>query len=198
MSKQITCNTCGKLVSSEMRNCPFCNEKLTKKPTAIIALCPRCNDSLDIKKYQGTELRICNSCDGMWIDNKTFKRLTSEKDVYNDPSIAEEYVKKMKIDDTSYLKCPVCEELMIRKQFNHISGVLIDVCGYHGFWLDKGELEQIRIFIANGGLEMAQDKSIRENRENIEFLAHSLKDVEFMQKILHIWDFKRWMFKGFK
>jgi Zn-finger nucleic acid-binding protein len=52
---------------------------------------------------------------------------------------------------------------MNRKNFAKISGVIIDECKPHGIWLDGGELELIRTFIADGGLERAQNKQIEKN-----------------------------------
>jgi len=86
---------------------------------------------------------------------------------------------------------------MPRKNFRRISGVLIDVCRDHGVWLDAGELEQIRCFIANGGLERSQDKEILENRMELKSLAERVADVQTMQKILHRWDIRRWLIGGF-
>ena len=40
---------------------------------------------------------------------------------------------------------------MQRKNFRKSSGVILDVCGAHGTWLDADELEQIAGFILSGG-----------------------------------------------
>ncbi len=64
-------------------------------------------------------------------------------------------------------------------------------------WLDAGELDQIRCFIANGGLDDSQDKDIAMNKEEIKSIAKSVKDVELVQNILHKWDVKRWILRGF-
>ncbi len=84
---------------------------------------------------------------------------------------------------------------MSRKNFRRISGVLIDQCRDHGIWLDAGELDHIRCFIANGGLEQAQDKAILRNSEDIEHLSDKVKNIEYIQKKLNFWNFKYWLFK---
>ncbi|MEJ2032881.1 MAG: zf-TFIIB domain-containing protein [Deltaproteobacteria bacterium] len=66
-------------------------------------------------------------------------------------------------NESEYFKCARCEAVMVRRNFRRISGVLIDVCRDHGVWLDAGELEQIRCFIANGGLDKSQDREIQKN-----------------------------------
>ena len=83
-----------------------------------------------------------------------------------------------------------------RKNFARISGVIIDVCGQHGVWLDAGEMEKIRLFIADGGLERAQDKKIEANRVELTSLATKVDQVAFSHKLIHFWNVKRWLFGG--
>ena len=85
---------------------------------------------------------------------------------------------------------------MARKVFRKISGVLINTCRDHGVWLDPGELVQIRCFIANGGLQDYQDREIMKNKEEIQHLASKLDDVKFMQRVLHFWNIKYWIFRN--
>ncbi|HEX4341027.1 MAG TPA: zf-TFIIB domain-containing protein [Polyangiaceae bacterium] len=42
-------------------------------------------------------------------------------------------------DPVRYLKCPACGEAMQRKNFRESSGIIVDVCPYHGVWFDRGE-----------------------------------------------------------
>ena len=86
---------------------------------------------------------------------------------------------------------------MNRLNFRCISGVVVDRCRDCGWWLDAGELERIRAFIAAGGLEKAQDKQILREKEEIQDLAGRVGHLEFMQKVIHRWNFKRWLFDGF-
>ncbi|HDS15747.1 MAG TPA: hypothetical protein ENN66_03885 [Proteobacteria bacterium] len=74
---------------------------------------------------------------------------------------------------------------------------MIDICGRHGIWLDAGEMENIRSFIAAGGLEQAQNRHIAHNRVALQELAARVQEVEFTQKVLHFFDFKYWLFKIF-
>ncbi|MEC4678044.1 MAG: hypothetical protein VST69_04740 [Nitrospirota bacterium] len=66
---------------------------------------------------------------------------------------------------------------------------------FRDIWLDAGELDQIRCFIANGGLDKSQDREIVRNREDLDLVAHKVKNLEFMQKRLNFWNFKYWLFK---
>jgi Zn-finger nucleic acid-binding protein len=37
--------------------------------------------------------------------------------------------------------------------YGRISGVIVDYCRSHGYWLDDGELEKIAKWVATGGLK---------------------------------------------
>jgi Zn-finger nucleic acid-binding protein len=58
--------------------------------------------------------------------------------------------------------------MMSRRNFKSISGVLIDSCLHCGVWLDKGELQSIRNFVASGGLDKAQDKKLARHELELE------------------------------
>ena len=86
---------------------------------------------------------------------------------------------------------------MTRRNFRKISGVLIDICRDHGVWLDAGELERIRCFIANGGLHKSQDKDISANSIALAKLASEISDLNTLFKTLNKWDMKRILLQGF-
>ena len=86
---------------------------------------------------------------------------------------------------------------MNRKNFRRISGVIIDSCADHGVWLDIGELEKIRHFIADGGLGKSRDREIQRNREDLQGLAIKVHQTAFTQRMIHFWNPKRWLFSGF-
>lgn len=191
------CEYCNNFFNKKMRHCPFCGAENKKEIINNIPICPRCKYQMENFIHCNTDLDICPECKGLWLDSCEFKKLTSERDVYADDSIPYEYVRKPLPQEKGYLSCPRCNSLMSRRNFRHISGVLIDICGYHGVWLDAGELEQIRCFVANGGLDESQDKDIVRNKEEIKSIARKVKDLELMEKVLHKWDVKRWMLRGF-
>jgi Zn-finger nucleic acid-binding protein len=196
MSETVQCSYCGMKHNSLMHECPFCGGQRAAEKFHETPVCPRCNSTLTLYTYRDNTLDICPECLGLWLDISEFNRLTSERDVYSDDSIPYEFQREPFPEENGYLPCARCGKLMVRKNFQAISGVLIDICGRHGVWLDAGELDQIRCFIANGGLEKYQNKQIIENKEQIRSLARDLKEVEFMQNILHHWNLKHWIFKN--
>ena len=50
-----------------------------------------------------------------------------------------------------YIPCLRCDELMVRRNFQGRSGIVIDLCRHHGVWLDHSELERIVAWIRENG-----------------------------------------------
>lgn len=194
---QRACNYCKKTFNSDMRFCPFCNGEHFKEPTNASPICPRCKMGLKANSFRGNEIDICPKCAGMWLDTREFRMLTTERDVYSDASVPYEFLKPPVVVEEGFLPCACCDAFMVRRNFKRISGVMYDECRDHGVWLDPGELDHIRTFIATGGLDKSQDRQIFENSQNIQSLSRQVSDVRLMQKILHKWDFKRWLFQNF-
>ncbi len=198
MSSTRTCQYCGKKFSKKMRICPFCGGEHKREVTMKTPYCPDCKRILTTRGYRGTVIYVCPGCKGVWVDTKDFKRLSSERDTYKDESISYTYLKKPLRKKKGYRSCVRCGSFMLRKNFKKISGVIIDICADHGVWLDNGELEQIRCFIANGGLEKYQeylDQRISFNHEEIRKFASDLSNVRFIQQMLHLYKLKYWILK---
>ncbi len=194
---KVTCPHCGHQTNGLVRICPLCGGEIVKNPVKGVSLCPRCDVALENYDYHGHRLDRCPICNGLWIHNQDFEILTSERDVYRDDDAPAEFVRKPPPREEGYLKCACCRQQMNRLNFKRISGVVIDWCRDCGWWLDAGELESIRAFIAAGGMEKAQDKEIAKANDEIRDLAGRVDHLEFMQKALHRWNFKRWLFDGF-
>ncbi len=196
MTNTKKCEYCGKEININYTICPLCGGRQSEKLEPIPPMCPRCKVSLNTTVSKGEEYHICPACGGVWLDRTEFHRVTTEYDVYRKENFETEYKREPAKDPVEYIPCVRCGKLMNRGNFRRISGVMIDECGKHGVWLDSGELEKIRHFIADGGLDRAQDREIEKNRVKIEEVASDVSDVKFLQKILHFWNFKRWLFGG--
>jgi len=190
------CEYCSKEININYTICPICGGQLSEKMEPVLPVCPRCKVSLSTSLINNEEYDICPSCGGMWLDKMEFHRATTEYDIYRKEKFKDEFRKEPLRGTVEYIPCVRCGKLMNRKNFGRISGVMIDECGKHGAWLDSGEFEKIRHFIADGGLERTQDREIEKNRVQIEEVALDVSDTRFVQKILHFWNFKRWLFGG--
>lgn len=191
------CPHCKRKINQVLKVCPLCGGTVPDEMERLEPICPRCKVMLEQKIFHGEEYDICPQCGGLWLDRDEFKRTTREPIVYRDKEIKGEYIKSPLSNPLVYIPCVRCGKLMIRKNFARISGVIIDECSRHGVWLDQGELKKIRQFIANGGLEQFQDREIEEIRSELKNLAIKVDETSFLQKILHFWNFKRWLFGGY-
>ncbi len=196
MRKTKKCDHCGKNINVKYTVCPLCGGHLREKINLLPAVCPRCEIPLKIHIRGGDEYDLCPECGGLWLDRIEFHRATRTSNVYREVKIKSEYLREPGRGHGGYIPCVRCGKLMVRKNFARISGVLIDKCGRHGVWLDGGELEKIRHFIADGGLDRARDREIERNKAKIKELANTVSEVAFTQRLIHFWNPKRWLFRG--
>jgi Zn-finger nucleic acid-binding protein len=159
--------------------------------------CPRCSIALEQHHYRDYELDQCSQCEGLWLQPKEFSILTSEFDVYRDDKSDPEYIRPALPKSENYLPCSNCKKMMSRRNFKSISGVLIDSCHHCGVWLDKGELQSIRNFVASGGLDKAQENKLVQHELELQALDYRVSDVELMVKMLNKYNLKRILFRGF-
>jgi Zn-finger nucleic acid-binding protein len=198
MSKYQTkkCNHCGRDINIQYGVCPLCGGDIHDEVLPVTAACPHCKVPLVIQVHAGDEYDFCRQCGGLWLDKIEFQKATRPSDVYRKEELKSEFLRGPVREQTEYIPCVRCGNLMNRKNFRRISGVLIDECGKHGVWLDAGELEKIQHFIADGGLDKSQDREIEQTRNELKELATKVDQTAFVQKILHFWNFKRWLFGG--
>ena len=194
------CEHCGKRINVKHRVCPFCAGRTRDPASPRTAVCPRCEVPLKVHLagHERDEYDLCPSCGGLWLDRAKFHRATRKADVYKYNKKKGEYLRGPLRDPLKYIPCVRCGKVMNRKNFARISGVIIDECGSHGLWLDPGELEKIRHFIADGGLEASRDSEIEKIRTELQGLATKVGQVAFTQKLMHFWSPKRWLFTGFR
>jgi Zn-finger nucleic acid-binding protein len=196
MTETKKCEYCGKEINIAYMICPLCGGHLHSKEQTRSPVCPRCKVQLGIHYRDREEYDICPECGGLWLDRGEFRLFTREYDVYKKDDDKGEYLREPSKDPLEYIPCVRCGKLMNRKNFAKLSGVILDECGTHGVWLDSGELEKIRHFIADGGLERAQDSAIESLRTELKDLETEVDQVALTHKIIHFWNLKRWLFGG--
>jgi len=191
-----TCNHCGKEINRAFLVCPLCGGQTIDHRAPPAPVCPRCRGGLSPYDHEGEEYDLCPSCGGLWLDRREFRGATRESEVYRKADLEQEFLRTPPSDPVAYLACVRCGDMMTRKNFGRISGVMIDECSSHGVWLDAGELEKIRLFIADGGLERSQDRQLEENRVELRRFATKLDQTAFSHKLIHYWNPRRWLFGG--
>ncbi len=195
MDDVIKCPQCGKMINTKVMLCPFCGGTVGDQKNTREPLCPRCRIPLELRRKDEIEIDVCPSCNGLWLDRGEFEIMTAESTVYREEKLTKEYSRPALPRKLEYIPCVRCGKLMVMKNFAKISGVILDECGRHGIWLDSGELDKIRHFILNGGIEKAQFKEIEENRQGLADLAQKVDDTAFTHKLIHFWNWKRWFFQ---
>jgi len=143
------CPVCFARLLGGARFCTECGTQIAPQALRAIAegtVCPRCSSGLRSRAVGKTALVECTSCGGLWISQEDLDRICEKAD-------EEELVNRAlagtlpshPVDPTrgpTYIPCPTCKDLMVRKNFGGSSGILIDLCRGHGVWLDHRELER--------------------------------------------------------
>jgi len=192
------CEHCGGTINVKYSTCPLCGGQQSEISPDVQPECPRCRVSLQTFLSDDEKYEICPRCGGLWLDKDEFYRATRVQYVYKKVDSKREYQKTPLRGPVDYIPCVRCGKLMNRRNFGKISGVIIDRCSRHGVWLDAGELEKIQHFISDGGLDRARDREIQKNRAKIRELATSVEQTAFTQRLIHFWNFKRWLFRGWR
>jgi Zn-finger nucleic acid-binding protein len=103
--------------------------------------CPRDSSALAMEHEYGIEVDRCATCNGVWYDQAELALL--EATVARDDDQRRgmiDYARRQ-----SQLRCPKCGSEM--QAFNYRAYNLeLDACpNEHGFWLDAGEAERVRV-----------------------------------------------------
>ncbi|MCA8959396.1 MAG: zf-TFIIB domain-containing protein [Planctomycetes bacterium] len=193
-----SCGFCGSEVAAVDRNlgpiCPHCYSRMLKGASfcsscgvAIRAEtlhsgateldCPRCRTPMMKRRVHHGSFAECFDCGGIWLGDEFFEGIVQERDR---EAVGAAIVAQSKhdlsgslpeIDQVRYVPCPVCQQLMNRKNFAEISGVIIDWCKGHGYWFDAFELEQILAFVSSGGLDRSRTRQLDQARRRAEAAA---------------------------
>jgi Zn-finger nucleic acid-binding protein len=152
------CPGCGNEVE-DIHRCPICAHGAahgTKPPPDPGPLCPRCDQMLEEQQWDDVRVMACASCHGVQFPpnglRRTLTRLREEADP-DEAALAEERTKNLHAalpDKVRYKRCPVCKHSMNRRNFASLSGIILDVCGQHGTWVDSAVFERLAALASRG------------------------------------------------
>jgi Zn-finger nucleic acid-binding protein len=156
------CPHCVVRLPLDARFCSGCGRSVM--PTAVVQAlsdsdCPVCAEGLRVVTGSAHPFHQCSTCGGLWLSRDALDTYVEE--MKGRPSTPAE---RREIDHSVRLErrlkqnalgppCPVCRTHMFRHEFARYSGVGVDQCRAHGWWLDAGELERIGTFVRADGLE---------------------------------------------
>jgi Zn-finger nucleic acid-binding protein len=115
--------------------------------------------------YRAVEwyVQACERCGGAWVDRSTLAELVrSASQIAESRGSSESIPRRIVEDPVVYRGCPGCGQMMHRRNFGRISGVVVDECRSCGTWFDAGELEAVLDFVRAGGLALADEYERRE------------------------------------
>ena len=175
------CPECFARLRVGARFCSACGVRIDPEKIRTVpaeARCPRCEGELVEREAGGKEYLECTSCGGIWVDAEFFEKCIRERDLKALAAFGKGEgtgpggpsgpgSRSADLEKVRYIPCPVCGQLMNRKNFAGCSGVIIDWCGRHGFWFDAEELEKILRFVQSGGLDKARERELRRSQEEI-------------------------------
>jgi Zn-finger nucleic acid-binding protein len=144
--------------------------------------CPRCEAGLAAAELAGVRFDACDRCTGSFVATETLREVVEQTALCDElrallPRSANEWAERGRV----YVKCPVCETLMNRRQYASGAKVVIDWCRHHGVWFDAGELARVLDFVADGGLARAAARAADEAKAEAQ-RDHAARMLERMRQ----------------
>lgn len=159
---KIPCPVCGERNPASALVCWACQGVLKGRRGAM--LCPHCSGRLVKLPWGELSLDKCQSCGGLWLDDKSLRRLLGQGGP--DPGAAPTEPAHAASGRFAMLEtpgdsglpeptpqsdrklCPVCQQELRAYQYAYSSGIQLDKCpSCQGVWVDAGELEEIQRFL---------------------------------------------------
>jgi Zn-finger nucleic acid-binding protein len=161
----LICPECYARNLDDARFCLGCGvafDPQSPQPTLSELRCPCCECWMTSREVGGLEIQECPKCFGLWAPENRFDALVDraaaaarDRDLDGETSAPRVDGGNPLSRSVEYRRCPQCDALMVRRNFQKRSGVIIDRCHEHGTWLDAHELERIAGFVLSGRAERA-------------------------------------------
>jgi Zn-finger nucleic acid-binding protein len=167
----VSCDYCGSRNDVDLKGIHYYSTH--ESDTARI--CPVCTvhlKAIDLGINGKFFIERCEECLGLFFDPGELEALLeySVKNVFEINRSRLELFKLSEQTDSriaTYVKCPICSNMMNRINFGARSGVVIDRCKEHGVWLDAGELRQLCEWMKAGGRLLDKERADERKKEGI-------------------------------
>ncbi|MGH7163535.1 MAG: zf-TFIIB domain-containing protein [Planctomycetota bacterium] len=161
------CRGCGNDVP-DPHECPIClagrGFKKASKPGDEDCACPRCFEPLQQQDWEGISVLTCPTCRGSFFPThglehalNKLRATCSTVDVATALAEFKDRFTRELPTAVRYKRCPVCRTVMTRRNYRTVSGVIVDVCGPHGTWVDEAAFGELASFITRGGDVVANE-----------------------------------------
>jgi Zn-finger nucleic acid-binding protein len=176
------CVDCGRKVPIALKKCMYCGGAAESNDVADAPVnCASCNTTMDKITILGITIDECPRCKSRWFDRDELEDLIKKKREVseNNPAMDDREQDKvahfeMKQTKVEYRKCPRCQNVMSRRNYEQISGVMIDSCPPDGIFLDAGEFDRLRAFVETEGPSKAKgirDEERQRHKDQMEKLG---------------------------
>lgn len=158
------CPVCGNDVA-DPTVCPVCiagrapkhkHAEVTETPH--VPQCPRCSEALEDQDWEGIAIRSCPVCRGSFFPDQALEMVLNKLRATCAPGDVRAVLEDFKDRFTRslpeairYKLCPECGGPMTRRNYGGVSGVIVDVCGDHGTWVDEAAFASLADFVSRGG-----------------------------------------------
>jgi Zn-finger nucleic acid-binding protein len=109
--------------------------------------CPACFNELTQTQVGTVQVDVCQGgCGGIWFDAFELQRVDEEDEAAGEPLLHVKRDEGIVVDTTRKRNCPRCTDMRLHRHFFSAKRrVEVDQCpNCGGYWLDAGELGQIR------------------------------------------------------
>lgn len=109
--------------------------------------CPACFNELSQVQVGSLVVDVCQGgCGGIWFDAFELQRVDEEEEAAGEQLLHIDRDPQVKVDATRKRECPKCVGVKLQRHyFSARRRVEVDECpNCAGYWLDAGELAQIR------------------------------------------------------
>ncbi len=109
--------------------------------------CPACFNELTATQIGSLVVDVCQGgCGGIWFDAFELQRVDEEHEAAGEPLLHIRRDERVVVDPTRKRDCPRCPGVKLHRHFFSAKRrVEVDQCSNcAGYWLDAGELAQIR------------------------------------------------------
>ena len=143
----MNCSQCNRRGHSNRSSCLYCGGKMVSDKTLRTIHCCGCQSEMVEVEQHGVLIDVCSRCDSIWFDNGELEAVlerTPHPDQHPDQHFSDVHPSSQGLNRTSSIKsthsgvrtCPHCSKPMGQLNYKRLSGVLIDVCRFHGvFWI---------------------------------------------------------------
>lgn len=167
------CRQCGNTVR-DGEACAVCDAgRGGRKRGASGPQCPQCHDPLQPESWDGIDVHVCATCQGALFPPRGLEELLdklrsmSEQGGYDVAEVLRDLrgdARRVLPDKVRYLRCPLCDDFMPRKNYAGVSGIILSHCADHGHWVSQANFGELSDFISRGGDLLARRNPLRRRR----------------------------------